>query len=248
MNLSDEAIKFVKSHKNEIIDKFANKLKYLPVEKPFTIFMAGSPGAGKTEFSTSFDPKLYAYKCDVPIVRIDADEIRKMLPGYDGTNDSIFQTAATIGVEKIFDYVNHNDQNVILDTTFSDFIKAKANVERSIKHNRKIGIFYIHFEPKTAYAYTKIREKKEGRHVSKNFFIESYFAAKDTVNNIKKLYPSVELNVVDKKISSNNQEYPIKPTIRLNAPNVDNFISFKYNKKDLLTILGAGNQILTFRR
>ena len=59
MSLSDEAIKFVKSHKNEIVSKFANKLKYPPVEKPFTIFMAGSPGAGKTEFSTSFDPKLY---------------------------------------------------------------------------------------------------------------------------------------------------------------------------------------------
>lgn len=237
MNLSDEAIKFVKSHKKEIIDKFANKQKYLPVEKPFTIFMAGSPGAGKTEFSTYFDPKLYAYKCEVPIVRIDADEIRKMLPGYDGTNASIFQTASTIGVEKLFDHVNHNDQNVILDTTFSDFNKAKANVERSIRHNRKIGIFYIHLEPKTAWAYTKIREKKEGRYVSKDFFIESYFNAKNTVNKIKKIFPLVELNVVDKKIKLENQEYPIKPTISLNAPNVDNFISFKYNIEDLLTIL-----------
>ena len=137
----------------------------------------------------------------------------------------------------MFDHVNHNDQNVILDTTFSDFNKAKDNVERSIKHSRKIGIFYIHLEPKTAWAYTKIREKKEGRYVSKDFFIESYFAAKDVVNNIKKMFPQIELNVVDKQIEEKNQEYPIRPTIRLNAPNIDSFITFKYNRQELLTIL-----------
>jgi predicted ABC-type ATPase len=237
MDLSGNAIKFVKNNKSLIIDKFANKNKFLPVEKPFTIFMAGSPGAGKTEFSTSFDPKLYAYECNVPIVRIDADEIRKMLPGYNGTNASVFQRAATIGVEKLFDYVNHSDQNAILDTTFSDLTKAKMNIDRSLKHNRKVGIFYIHLEPITAWAYTKIREKNEGRYVNKDFFIKSYIAAKDTVNIIKKLYPKIELNVVDKIIDKTNQQYPIKPTIRLNAPNVDNFITFKYNKEQLLTML-----------
>lgn len=170
MDLEQNAIDFIKKNKKTLIQKFASTDFYVPVKKPFSIFMAGSPGAGKTEFSRHFDPRIYSYDSTVPIVRIDADEIRKMLPGYDGTNCSIFQQAATIGVEKLFDYINHNDQNAILDTTFSDYNKSKTNIERSLKHNRKIGIFYIHLDPKIAWAYTKARQITEGRIVSKGFY------------------------------------------------------------------------------
>ena len=135
--------------------------------------MAGSPGAGKTEFSNKFNPAIYKYESSVPIVRIDADEIRKLLPQYNGKNSDVVQPACTIGMEKLFDQIQHHDQNAIIDTTFSDFNKAYDNVRRSLKHNKRVGIFYIHFDPKIAWDYTKIREKNEGRSVSKKFFISS---------------------------------------------------------------------------
>ena len=47
--------------------------------------MAGSPGAGKTEYSKRF---VDGVKKDTgaSIVRIDGDEIREILPQYNGSN------------------------------------------------------------------------------------------------------------------------------------------------------------------
>ena len=236
MPLSLESIKYVKSHKKEILDKFASITKYPSIVNPFTIFMAGSPGAGKTEFSTYFDPKTYSYKTNVPFVRIDADEIRKMMPGYDGRNANEFQSAATIGVEKLFDYANHHNQNILLDTTFSDYKKAKMNVERSLKHKRKMGIFYIHLDPKVAWTYTQLREKKEGRKVSKEFFINSYFNSREVVNKIKNEYPIIELNVITKKVF-NNKNKPIQIASFFNISSIDNYVKFGYTRDSLIDLL-----------
>ena len=236
MTLSSEAVQYAKDHKKDILTRFADDTRYPSVKNPFTIFMAGSPGAGKTEFSNSFDPNTFAYKTDVPIVRIDADEIRKMMPGYNGINASEFQAAATIGVEKLFDFANHKDQNILLDTTFSDFAKAKMNVERSLKHNRKVGIFYIHLDPKIAWIYTQLRERKEGRKVSQEFFVESYFNSREVVNKIKKDYPIIELNIVQKYISESLSK-PIQTTSFFNIPNVDNYIKLEYTRHSLSELL-----------
>ncbi len=46
--LSEKAKKFVKENKKFLIEKFASLNKFPSKEKPFSIFMAGSPGAGKT--------------------------------------------------------------------------------------------------------------------------------------------------------------------------------------------------------
>jgi len=236
MDLSAIAIEYVKSHKKEIVDKFANVEKYPPVENPFTIFMAGAPGAGKTEFSMSFDPQTYSYKTSVPYVRIDADEIRKMMPGYDGKIAYEFQAGATIGIEKLFDHANKNDQNILLDTTFSDLAKAQMNVERSLKHKRKVGIFYIHLDPKIAWAYTQIREQKEGRRVSKEFFVESYFNSREVVNKIKKNYPAIELNVILKEVSDDKNKQ-IQITSFFKIPNIDNYVRLEYTRHSLLTTI-----------
>ena len=43
--------KWVKSHSRELIEKFVNAQGCFPDPWPTTLFMAGSPGAGKTEIS-----------------------------------------------------------------------------------------------------------------------------------------------------------------------------------------------------
>jgi adenylylsulfate kinase-like enzyme len=72
--ISNEAIAWVKSHQKDIVQKFAGP--YPSVSgAPFSIFMAGSPGAGKTEFS-----KRLMLLLRESIVRIDPDEVRNFLP------------------------------------------------------------------------------------------------------------------------------------------------------------------------
>ena len=104
------AIKFVKKNKKLIISKFADSTKFPPSQNPFTIFMAGSPGAGKTEFSISLINQLGERDPNTKVVRIDADEIRDIIPQYDKTNSNLLQSAAAIGVEKLFDHVQDHAQ------------------------------------------------------------------------------------------------------------------------------------------
>ncbi len=75
-NIEEEqkAKKFVKSNVDLLIEKFASLEEYPPSNKPFTLFMAGSPGAGKTEFSKSL-VNIIKQREKAPIIRIDADEI-----------------------------------------------------------------------------------------------------------------------------------------------------------------------------
>lgn len=54
LSIHDEAIAYIRQHKRDLIEKFANLNDYPPVKNPEAFFMAGSPGAGKTEYSKSF--------------------------------------------------------------------------------------------------------------------------------------------------------------------------------------------------
>ena len=51
---SENAKKFIKKNKDLLFEKFAGGKIYQPNENPISLFMAGSPGAGKTEYSKRF--------------------------------------------------------------------------------------------------------------------------------------------------------------------------------------------------
>ncbi|MEK7481492.1 MAG: zeta toxin family protein, partial [Patescibacteria group bacterium] len=163
-----------------LIEKFADTTRFPSVEKPLSVFMAGSPGAGKTELSIKLVEAL-----ERPSVRIDADDIRILLPGYNGMNASLFQRAASIGVELLYDYVLTSGQDCILDGTFANYNKALLNVERSLKRGRAVVILYVYQNPKTAWQFTQARELIDGRRVPKDAFIKQFFAARENVNRVK---------------------------------------------------------------
>ena len=112
LKIEAEAIEYIKSHKKEILERFCPADLCHSVDNPTSLFMAGSPGAGKTEISKSFMKRFE----DIP-VRIDADEIRSMCPGYVGTNAHLFQKAANKGVNTLYDHALHENINCIMDGT-----------------------------------------------------------------------------------------------------------------------------------
>ncbi len=189
MDISDikaQARKYIKGHKNELCKKFADKDLYPSVTNPSAYFMAGSPGAGKTEYSKSFLLGLQQKSPERKIVRIDADEIRDFIPFYNRTNANVIQGAAALGVEKVLDHVLKNKQDFLLDATFADFDKSYQNITRCLHHHRKIGITYIYQDPLVAWEFTKKREKVEGRPVPKNTF-ENYLKIEYTPQTLKEL-------------------------------------------------------------
>lgn len=230
--ISDEACKYVREHRRELCERFASVDKYPPVKTPIAYFMAGSPGAGKTEFSKGYIAKLQEKEPSRRIVRIDADEIRDILPGYNHKNAWELQFAASLGVEKLLDWVFHNEQDFLLDGTFSNFAIAKRNIDRCIKHNRKMGLLYIFQEPSIAWKFTKIREAGEGRNIPKSAFVDEFFRAKECVNAIKSTFgPKVELWLVRK-----NFEQGIEKT-EFNIDNVDSYLKMEYTQKSLASAL-----------
>ena len=173
--ISEDAKKFIKKEKHALIEKFANPKKYPSVKSPFSFFMAGSPGAGKTEFSR----RLVETMKPTPIVRIDADDIREFIPQYNGKNSGLVQGAASIAVDNLNYYTLKHDQNSIIDGTLANYEIARRNIINCLNKNRQIGVFYLYQDPLIAWAFTKKREKMEGRHVPKESFIEAFFKSKE---------------------------------------------------------------------
>ncbi len=229
--LSDDAKEFVRRNKSIITEKFASLEQYPSVAKPISLFMAGSPGAGKTEFSK----RLISYfgESGAKMVRIDPDDIRDLLPGYNGHNSYIFQSPVSFAVEKLHDHVISKKRHFLLDGTFSNYAKAVFNIQRSLNHDRLVRAIYVYQDPLVAWQFTKKREVVEGRHVPKEAFIEQFFAAKDTVNNLKQHFADkLEVWLIEKDYQSN----AIK-RLEFNIDNIDSYVQINYSKDKLEEIL-----------
>jgi len=228
--LAEEAKEFVKRNKREFFKRFANLEEIIPVEDPFTIFMAGSPGAGKTEFSK----RLMESMSPVKIVRIDADEIKSFIPQYTGKNSNIVQGAASIAVDNLNYYALKHRQNIIMDGTFANYAIARRNVVNCLNKSRKIGLFYLYQEPKTAWDFTKKREKLEGRYIPSEAFIKAFINSRKNIIAIKEEFPDkIELNIVVK----NEQNEIEKIEFGVDILNIDKLLPSIYNENYLKKII-----------
>ncbi|KKQ07129.1 MAG: Zeta toxin family protein [Candidatus Moranbacteria bacterium GW2011_GWE1_36_7] len=228
---------WIKTNKKEIIKKFANDILPIPNVKPFVIFMAGSPGAGKTEtsknFITEFEQLYYSKSGkkhpSIHVVRIDPDEIREMIPGYDGANAELFQGPASLGVEKVYDYVMKKDLSVIVDGTLASYSVAYKNIEIALRKKRNVAIFYVYQDPLIAWKFTKAREDEDGRHISKARFVEAFFKAKINTNKLKKEFGNrIQVFLIIKNYSNATEK------TEFNIENIDNYLKVNYTKQSLM--------------
>ena len=224
--ISDEAFRYVKDNSEEIIKKFAGQS--VPVATPVSLFMAGSPGAGKTEVSKGLMRQFET----VP-VRIDADEIRPLCPEYTGANAHLFQRAATKGVHILYDYALHKKPHLILDGTFaySDSVK---NIQRSLDYGRKAELWFVYQDPRMAWEFTKARETLQARHVSKDVFIKTFLMAKENTKQAKMHFGTLlTLNLLIKNTDNTDGR------MQLNIPHdqLDPYMGQDYTEEELNRIL-----------
>lgn len=222
-SIEDQAFEWVKKNKKELINKFCNPLIYPPYEVPSILFMAGSPGAGKTEYSKSLIKQLEEKDKNSKYIRVDADEVRNMIPQFNGKNSSQIQRAASKGVSIILDYAFHNKQNILVDGTFANYEIMDKNIKRALDKTPKIGIFYLYQDPILAWEFTQVREKVEKRKISKSVFIDAFFKAKKNVNLIKEKYG----NRIDVNLIIQNRDNSFKK-IYFNIESIDNFLENEY--------------------
>lgn len=224
--IEKEAFEWIKKHQKELFVQFADPTIYPSDPVPTTIFMAGSPGAGKTEFSRRL-AQVFKQK---PVI-IDADEIRGMIPGYTGQNAYLFQKAANKGVNLLYDFARKKNLNVIMDGTFA-YSGALENVERSLKHKRNVEIYFLYQDPVLSWAFTKERELKERRNVPRKVFIETYINSIENVKDVKKTFGSnIKLNIVIKDFKKGLY------ALDLNKDKLESFLPKVYTKKELDRII-----------
>ncbi len=225
--IEKRALAFIKENKKALKEKYAGS-DFDSAKKPYSIFMAGSPGAGKTEFSKNLIVKVVGET--QKIIRIDIDDYRREFVDYDGGNAYVFQRPANKVANIIHDKALHDKKHCIFDGTFSSITQAKENIERSISKGRKIVICYVYMDPLLAWGFTQKREQKEGRRVMKDNFIKQYFDANKTVQFIKDTYhDDVEVWLIEKDLS----EPPKIISFKVNITKLDRHIKIAYSESEL---------------
>lgn len=225
--LENVAHEHIKDNRKIVLSTFADD-KHKPSLNPVALFMAGSPGAGKTEVSQSL---IQRFK-DEPI-RIDADDIRPLCPGYTGPNAYVFQKAANKGVNILFDHALHNKINCILDGTFA-YAAAEQNIARALKHGFIVQLWFVYQAPMLAWEFTKVRESRQNRHVPKEAFVNAFFRARENVRAVKARFGAqVRVNLLIKNYVQNTEEFYLNIT----PAELDRLTDCGYSEDELMQIL-----------
>lgn len=214
------SIEYVRHNKQVFIDAVCHDAN--PSEHPIAVFMAGTPGAGKTEVAKSIMEFF-----DVEPCRIDADDFRALLPGYNGSNSSTVQPAAAMAVDKVLDKVLDKRYSFILDGTFA-IGKSVVNIKRALRHGFEVHIYFVYQDPKEAWDFTKIREEQEGRMVPLDMFIEAYFKSRDNVIQVKDEFGDAVLLQVIVKSYSRSEE-----AVYSDVKDIEKVLPILYSKSEL---------------
>lgn len=224
--LVQQSIDFVRQNKQIFFDAVCGNA--IPSDNPIAAFMAGTPGAGKTEMAKNIMGFF-----DVEPCRIDADEFRALIPGYNGTNSSVVQPAASMAVDKVLDRVLDKNYPFILDGTFA-IGKSVMNIKRALRRGFDVHIYFVYQDPKEAWDFTKIREISEGRVVPIETFIDAYFKSRENVRKVKEEFgDNVLLHVIVKSYNKSEEE------VYNDVDDLDKILPILYNKDELKEILNG---------
>ena len=227
LEIQATATEFARHNKKAIARRLTDRSIYPPEEQPVSVFMAGSPGAGKTEASKAL---LEDFGND--ILRVDPDDLRSQFSDYTGDNSWLFQAGISILVEKIHDLALNQKQSFLLDGTLTNFPKAAQNISRSLKKGRFVQILYVYQEPLRAWEFVQAREKVEGRKILLEHFIEQYFEARNSVNSLRLKFGS-DINVDLLLQNSDNS----RKFYKANIDQIDNHVPEKYTPAALESLL-----------
>jgi len=170
----------------KIIEKFKDGVVCIDNNKPIAILMGGSPASGKSTFLKEYAP----YLLKDEILRIDADEVRAMLPEYEGWNASqthletkdIVNTLLsdrTIGLPC--------ETDIIYDGTMNSNKSYLPLIKLLRKMDYKIFVVYIDKVPKDVIVDRALnRYKSSGRFVPLEVIDDFFDKGKDALNEIKK--------------------------------------------------------------
>lgn len=229
LKIEEEAIAFAKKNRTRICRKITDKENFLPEDSPVSVFMGGSPGAGKTETSKGLVEMITQDGGNV--LRLDPDELRVHFSEYNGANSYLFQRAVTVLVERSFDYMMKNRQSFILDGTLSNLAIARRNIQRSIDKERSVLIIFVYQKPELAWKFVQAREQTEGRRILPEHFVDQFFGSQDAVHALKDEFDShIMIDLLLKDIDGSTRSY------HDNVNSLTPYLKPIYSRKEVLEI------------
>ncbi|MDB5984244.1 MAG: Zeta toxin, partial [Pseudomonas sp.] len=211
-----------------------------PEDAPLTVFMAGSPGAGKTEVCMAMKEALeegggLLGGPEAKVLRIDPDEFRCLLPGYTGRNSYLFQKVVTKILERVLDRAFEKKMSFILDGTMANLDVAKKNLDRVLRKGRVAQIMYVYQRPELAWKFVQAREITEGRNIPLTDFVRQYFCVRHNIKEILNIYrdKNVHVDLLIKNTDSVGEGYEFDVT----SEQIDDLIPHAYDREQLLAIL-----------
>ena len=121
-----------------------------------------------------------------------------------------------------------------IDATFVDEKKSIQNIERCLKKDRKVIIFYIYQDPIVAWEFTKARESQEGRRVPKIVFVSSFLNARENVKKVKvKFQDQISVSLIIKNYKTDE----LKVISDVSQEDIDKYCPIQYSKQALMNQL-----------
>jgi predicted ABC-type ATPase len=238
---NEEAGEYVPSRRKlhaDIINTFKKEVVCITEGQPIAIFMGGSPASGKSSFLRKYSP----YLLKEEILKVDADEIRAMLPEYEGYN------AAQTHLETK-DIVNTllSDRNIGIPCDFDLIYDGTMNSVKSYiplmdilrKRGYKIFIVYMDNVPKDVIIKRALeRYQKSGRFVPLEVIEDFFEKGKTAFNELKK---DVDGYMV---IDGSNQDYKIieQGGIKLPQNREYSMLGEKIEPKDIPALYKKGGK------
>ena len=215
----DHSLQYAKENKKVLISSITDGKE--KEEEKTAIFVAGSPGAGKTEAAQT----LTALNSNLCV--IDADKFRELFPGYVGNNSDEFQRGSALLVDAALDLVLKKGYSFILDGNFATF-KVNQNIERALKKNYNVLVYYVYQDPFIAWDFTKKREEVEGCFVPKERFINAFFQSRKNLMRVKKQFQEkVTINILVKDFQNTISDF------LMDIDNVELALPISYTKERL---------------
>ena len=163
----DEAKQWVKNkdNQNKVVELFFKSKK--PTKGKLAIFMAGIPGAGKTEFTSNA-----IIEASPELISIEHDQLVEYITGYRPEAYYKYRKAGSTLVTRIFEDCLKNGYAFVFDGTLSHENGIK-NINKCLGHGYSVVVVYIRQDAKMAWELTQARELVKKRAIAKNGFIET---------------------------------------------------------------------------
>lgn len=163
----DQAKQWVKNKDNQQKVVSACIARDQPDTLKLAIFMAGIPGAGKTEFVRGL-----TQNSGKNMLIIEHDQLVEHIDTYTPERYYHFRKAGSTLVTTLFEFALSQGHSFIFDGTLSHENGFK-NIQKSLKHGYQIMVIYVHQDIKTAWSLTVDRELVKKRSIEKSGFIDT---------------------------------------------------------------------------